>query len=145
MIRRILLVEDNASDEKLTIAAFKRSGVVDEITIARDGVVALELLQGRAGEPRPEPPRVVLLDLKLPKLDGLEVLRRLRADARTRTLPVVVLTASKEDADVAASFELGASAYVRKPVEFSEFLETAKTIAVFWLTLNERPPLRPGP
>lgn len=140
MLRRILLVEDNASDEKLTIAAFKRSGVVDEINVVRDGVAALDALLGRSGEARVDLPRVVLLDLKLPKLGGLEVLRRLRAEPRTKTLPVVVLTASKEEDDVLAGFELGASAYVRKPVEFSEFVESAKTIAVFWLTLNEPPP-----
>jgi two-component system, response regulator len=133
---RILLVEDNATDEKLTLLAFKKSGVANELVVARDGAAALELLHAAGAEL----PAVVLLDLKLPKIGGLEVLRRVRADERTKALPVVVLTASKEDEDIAESYALGANAYVRKPVEFSEFLLAAKTLGLFWLLLNERDP-----
>jgi CheY-like chemotaxis protein len=130
----ILLVEDNPTDEKLAVLAFRSSGVPHELAIARDGAEALDYLRdcGRL-------PAVVLLDLKLPKIDGLEVLRRLRAEPRTKLLPIVVLTSSKEEDDVARSVQLGANAYVRKPVDFAEFAAAAKTLGVFWLTLNERP------
>ncbi len=136
MTKRILLVEDNATDEKLTLVAFKQSGVASEVVVARDGVSALEILHAVDAEL----PAVVLLDLKMPKIGGLEVLRRLRADPRTRALPVVILTASREHEDIAQSYALGANAYVRKPVEFSEFLQTAKTLGQFWLLLNEPAP-----
>jgi two-component system response regulator len=135
----ILLVEDNASDEKLTLLAFKTCGVSNEIVVARDGAAALDYLLG-SGADTAARPAIVLLDLKLPKVDGLEVLKRIRADERTKLLPVIVLTASKEDEDVLRSYSLGANAYVRKPVEFSEFAEAAKTLGLFWLLLNETPP-----
>ena len=143
MSKVILLVEDNASDEKLTVFAFKKSGVSNEVVIVRDGAAALDYLFGAGKHADRDPsvlPSVVLLDLKLPKVDGLEVLRRIRADEGTKFLPVVVLTSSKEDEDVLHSYELGANAYVRKPVEFAKFAEAAKTLGLFWLLLNERAP-----
>jgi CheY-like chemotaxis protein len=143
----ILLVEDNASDEKLTVVAFKRCGVANDLVVVRDGAAALEYLFATGAyadrDPR-SPPTVVLLDLNLPKIDGLEVLRRIRGDERTRLLPVIVLTASREEADVLRSYVLGANAYVRKPVEFAEFAEAAKTLGLFWLLLNEPPPVPRG-
>ena len=147
MNKTILLVEDNASDEKLTLLAFKSCGVTNEVFVVRDGAAALEYLfaegafRQRAGEPAPT---VVLLDLKLPKIDGLEVLRRIRADGRTRLLPVIILTSSREEEDVLRGYALGANAYVRKPVEFTEFIQAAKTVGLFWLLLNESPPV-PNP
>jgi two-component system response regulator len=143
----ILLVEDNASDEKLTILAFKTCGVSNQIIIERDGAAALDYLFAtgkHTGRDTTVMPTLVLLDLKLPKVDGLEVLRRLRADDRTKLLPVVVLTASKEEEDILRSYSLGANAYVRKPVEFAEFAEAAKTLGLFWLLLNERVPNLPA-
>ena len=143
MSRTILLIEDNASDEKLTLMAFRQSGVTNEIVVKRDGVEALEYLSlngNQAGRPANVLPSVVLLDLKLPRVDGLEVLRRIREDERTRLLPVVVLTSSNEDEDVIRSYALGANAYVRKPVDFAQFLVAAKTLGLFWLLLNERAP-----
>ncbi len=134
---RVLLVEDNPTDEKLALRAFARSGVTIEIAVARDGADALARLLGGGAMPQ-----VVLLDLKLPRVDGLEVLRRLRADARTKLLPVVVLTASKEEEDLARAYALGANAYVRKPLDFNEFAETARTLLRFWVTLNETAPVR---
>jgi two-component system response regulator len=139
----ILLVEDNASDEKLTLLAFRQSGVKNEIVVKRDGAEALEYLNltgDHADRDDAELPAVVLLDLKLPRVDGLEVLRRIRTDARTKLLPVVVLTSSNEDEDVIRSYTLGANAYVRKPVDFAQFLVAAKTLGLFWLLINERPP-----
>ena len=147
MSKVILLVEDNASDEKLTVLAFKRSGVSNEVVVVRDGAAALDYLFGTGKHADRDPsvlPSVVLLDLKLPKIDGLEVLRRIRADEGTKFLPVVVLTSSKEDEDVLHSYELGANAYVRKPVEFSKFAEAAKTLGLFWLLLNEPAPAPRG-
>jgi two-component system response regulator len=138
----ILLVEDNPSDEKLTLLAFKNCGVSNEIVVVRDGVAALDHLFG-TDEARGAPgllPALVLLDLMLPKINGLEVLRRIRANERTSLLPVVVLTASKEEEDIARSYTLGANAYVRKPVGFAEFAQAAKTLGLFWLLLNERAP-----
>jgi len=143
MSKIILLVEDNASDEKLTILAFRQCGVANEIVVVRDGAEALDylMLTGQhAGQAATVPPAVILLDLKLPRVGGLEVLRRIRADDRTRLLPVVVLTASNEDEDVIRSYSLGANAYVRKPVDFAQFLVAAKTLGLFWLLLNERAP-----
>jgi len=148
MSKTILLVEDNASDEKLTLLAFKNCGVTNEVFVVRDGAAALHYLfaEGefvqRAGEP---PPTVVLLDLKLPKIDGLEVLRRIRADARTKLLPVIILTSSREEEDILRGYALGANAYVRKPVEFTEFIQAAKALGLFWLLLNESPPRWPSP
>ena len=145
MSNRILLVEDNPSDEKLTLLTFKSCGVANEIVVAHDGVEALEYLFGSGaaaeradgGSPLPA---LVLLDLRMPRVDGLEVLRRIRADDRTRFLPVVVLTSSKEDEDVVRSYELGANAYVRKPLDYGDFARAATTLGFFWLLLNERPP-----
>jgi two-component system, response regulator len=147
MTKVILLVEDNPSDEKLTLNAFKRCGVANEIIVARDGAEALDYLfetGAHAGRQVGVLPTVVLLDLNLPKIDGLEVLRRIRADSRTKLLPVVVLTASKEEEDVLSSYSLGANAYVRKPVDFAEFVTAAKTLGLFWFLLNEPAP-RPSP
>jgi two-component system response regulator len=141
--RSILLVEDNLSDEKLALVAFRRSGFASDIVVVRDGAEALDYLHGTGrfqGRDARVLPSLVLLDLKLPRIDGLEVLRRIRGDARTRVLPVVVLTASREQQDVEMSYALGANAYVRKPVDFTEFAETAKTLSRFWLELNEPPP-----
>jgi two-component system response regulator len=144
MTKRILLVEDNASDEKLTLLAFKSCGVQNEVVVARDGAAALDYLL--ASDPSAgELPALVLLDLKLPKIDGLEVLRRIRADERTKTVPVIILTASKQDEDVIKSYQLGANAYVRKPVEYAEFAAAAKTLGLFWLSLNQPPPPRRDP
>jgi two-component system response regulator len=147
MNKVILLVEDNASDEKLTLLAFKKSGVSNEAVIVRDGAAALDYLFGtgaHVGRDLSELPAVVLLDLNLPKVSGLEVLRRIRADERTKLLPVVVLTASKEEEDILRSYSLGANAYVRKPVEFAEFVEAAKTLGLFWLLMNEPAPIHRG-
>jgi len=143
MTKTILLVEDNQSDEKLTILAFKKCGVTNDVVVARDGAEALDHIFGtgkQADGDVHELPAVVLLDLKLPKVDGMEVLRRIRADDRTKFLPVVVLTSSKEDEDILGSYSLGANAYVRKPVEFAQFAEAAKTLGLFWLLLNEAAP-----
>jgi two-component system response regulator len=143
MSKVILLVEDNGSDEKLTLLAFKKCGVGNDVVVVRDGAAALDYLFGTGKHSERDPsvlPSVVLLDLKLPKIDGLEVLRRIRADERTKFLPVVVLTSSKEDEDVLRSYALGANAYVRKPVEFAAFAEAARTLGLFWLLLNEPAP-----
>jgi two-component system, response regulator len=147
MNKVLLLVEDNPSDEKLTLRAFKKSGVSNEIVVVRDGAEALDYLFGAGkfdGRDSADLPAVMLLDLKLPRIDGLEVLRRVRADERTRCLPIVILTASKEHEDIARGYSLGANAYVRKPVDFSEFAEAAKTVGLFWLLLNEPPPKSQG-
>ena len=140
----ILLVEDNASDEKLTRLAFKSCGVANEIVVTRDGAAALDYLFATgeyAARDAAVLPRLILLDIKLPKIDGLEVLRQLRADPRTQLVPVVMLTSSKEDEDVLRGYSLGANAYVRKPVEFAEFAAAAKTVGLFWLLLNEPVPV----
>jgi two-component system response regulator len=144
----ILLVEDNASDEKLTLLAFKSCGVSNDVTVVRDGAEALEYLfaTGKyAGRDATVLPALVLLDLMLPKINGLDVLRRIRAEEATRLLPVVVLTSSKQDEDVLRSYSLGANAYVRKPVEFTEFAQAARTLGLFWLLLNEPASAHRGP
>jgi two-component system response regulator len=136
----ILLVEDNPDDVELTKRAFGRSKIINDIAIARDGVEALEYLLGGATSKAAPLPEVVLLDLKLPKVDGLEVLRRLRADARTRRLPVVVLTSSTEESDIVRSYDFGANSFVKKPVDFLQFVDAAHHLGLYWLLLNTRPP-----
>ena len=143
----ILLVEDNPDDAELTVRAFKMSHIANEVVVVRDGVEALDYLFARGtytSRSVEDVPRVVLLDLNLPKVNGLEVLRAMRDDGRTALVPVVILTSSKEDEDVIQSYSLGANAYVRKPVNFSEFARAAKTLGLFWLLLNEHP-IRPAP
>jgi two-component system response regulator len=139
----ILLVEDNPDDEELTLLALKQSNIVNEVIVARDGVEALDYLFAtgqHAGRDPSRLPQLVLLDLKLPRQDGLEVLRRLRADPRTQLIPVVVLTCSSEEEDVVASYRLGANSYVRKPVEFHRFADAVRQLGLYWLLLNEAPP-----
>jgi two-component system response regulator len=143
--RPILLVEDNADDEALTLRALHKNNIQNTIVVARDGVEALDYLFGtgtHAGRDTGVQPQLILLDLKLPRADGLEVLRRMRADERSKLLPVVVLTSSKEEEDIIRSYELGANSYVRKPVNFTDFIEAVKTLGLFWLLINELPPVR---
>jgi two-component system response regulator len=145
MSKTILLVEDNPDDAKLTLRAFKRSNMLNPIAVARDGIEALDFLFARgefterAGKP---PPALIILDLQLPRLDGLGVLKAVRGDERTKRIPVVVLTSSKEEQDLVQSYALGANSYVRKPVDFAEFLEAARVLGVFWLLMNQAPPER---
>ncbi len=142
--RVILLVEDNPDDEALTLRALKKNNITNEIVVARDGVEALDYLFGtgpHAGRETSVLPEVVLLDLKLPKVDGFEVLRKLRADERTKLLPVVILTSSKEQLDVMNGYGLGANSYVRKPVDFEHFVAAVTQLGLYWLVLNERPPV----
>lgn len=138
----ILLVEDNPDDEALTLRALKKSGILNEVLVARDGAEALEALFGTGAHAArgQELPQLVLLDLKLPKLDGLEVLRRLRADPRTRLQPVVVLTTSTEERDVVSSYDFGANSYIRKPVDFEQFVDAVRQLGLYWLVLNVPPP-----
>lgn len=139
----ILLVEDNPDDEALTVRALRKNNVKNAIVVARDGVEALDYLFATGafeGNDESHLPQVVLLDLNLPKVSGLEVLQKIRADERTRLLPIVVLTSSKEDKDVIESYRLGANSYVRKPVNFDEFIEAARQLGLYWLLLNEVPP-----
>jgi two-component system response regulator len=141
----ILLVEDNPDDEELTLLSLRRHNLGHEIVVVRDGVEAVEFMVGEgqyAGRDTSAMPAVILLDLKLPKLDGLGVLKRLRADPRTRRQPVVVLTSSSQDADVIASYQLGANSYVRKPVEFSSFMEAVGNLGLYWVLINTPPPSR---
>ncbi|HZI22596.1 MAG TPA: response regulator [Gemmatimonadales bacterium] len=143
--RMILLVEDNPDDEALTRRALAKNNIQNEVLVARDGAEALDLLFGTdAHAGRPIEPEVILLDLKLPKVDGLEVLRRIRADDRTRLLPVVILTSSREERDVISGYGLGANSYIRKPVDFQQFVEAVRQLGLYWLVLNEPPPRRPG-
>ena len=138
----ILLVEDNPDDEELTLLALKESNILNEVVVARDGVEALDYLfsTGQYAESAPSrTPQLILLDLKLPKLDGLDVLKRLRADPRTQLIPVVILTSSSEEEDMVASYRLGANSYVRKPVEFHHFANAIKQLGLYWLILNEIP------
>jgi two-component system response regulator len=141
--KTILLVEDNPDDVTLTLRAVKKNNIDTEVVVARDGVEALEYLFGTGRYSGRDPrhmPQVVLLDLKLPKLDGLEVLRRLRADARTRLLPVVILTSSDEERDIVGGYGLGANSYVRKPVDFAAFSRAVNGLGLYWLVLNQSPP-----
>lgn len=138
----ILLVEDNPDDAELTLRAFEKSKLVNKVVVARDGQEALEYLFATgayAGRSEDEDPQVVLLDLKLPKLDGLNVLRRIRADERTKRLPVVILTSSNEEHDLIASYDLGANSFVRKPVDFAEFIEASRSLGLYWLVINQLP------
>jgi len=141
----ILLVEDNPDDEDLTIMALRENNMKNEVVVAHDGAEALDYLFGtgqHAGRDLAVMPALTLLDLKLPKLSGLEVLKRIRAHERTRLLPVVILTSSKEDVDLIACYKLGCNGYVRKPVSFPEFVEATKQVGLFWLLLNETPPMK---
>jgi two-component system, response regulator len=141
--KTLLLVEDNPDDEELTLVALKENNIGNPVTVVRDGAEALDYLFGdnRNEADRANPlPVVILLDLKLPKVSGMEVLRRLRADERTKCIPVVVLTSSKEEEDRIQSYSLGANSYVRKPVDFGQFVEAVKQLGLYWLVLNEPPP-----
>jgi two-component system response regulator len=142
MPKIILLVEDNPDDEELTRMALEQSNIANQLVVAHDGVEALDYLLGTGpyeGQ-MPPLPTVVLLDLKLPRIDGLEVLQRVRRDERTRRMPVVILTSSKEEQDVLDSYGYGANSYIRKPVEFDKFFEATKQLGLYWLVLNEPPP-----
>jgi two-component system response regulator len=139
----ILLVEDNPDDEALTLRALRKNNIRNDVVVAHDGAEALDYLLGlRAHEGRDTSvlPQIVLLDLNLPKVDGLEVLRRIRADERTRRLPVVILTSSKEESDLLGGYDRGANSYIRKPVDFTEFAEAVRQLGLYWLVLNEGPP-----
>lgn len=141
--RTILLVEDNPDDVKLTLHAFRKANIANQVVVVNDGAEALDYLLGTgpyAGRDLTQRPAVILLDLKLPKVDGLEVLRRLRGHERYRHQPVVILTSSREEQDIARSYELGVNSYVRKPVDFDEFLNAANQLGLYWLLLNEVPP-----
>jgi two-component system response regulator len=141
--RIILLVEDSNDDELLTLRAFKKAGIANEVFVVRDGVQALDYLFGtgeHAGRDATVIPQVVLLDLNLPRVGGLDVLRQIREDPRTRLVPVIILTSSREEEDVVRSYSLGANGYVRKPVDFVEFAEAVKHLGLFWLLVNEPPP-----
>jgi two-component system response regulator len=138
----ILLVEDNPDDEELALLAFERNHIANAMVVVRDGQEALDYVFGteaNAGKDAKELPQLVLLDLKLPKVDGLEVLRRLRADPLSRRLPIVMLTSSREEEDLLASYDLGANSYVRKPVDFARFAEAIHQLQMYWLVLNEAP------
>lgn len=138
----ILLVEDDASDVELTLRALKNRNLANQVFVARDGAEALDFFFGDGSHPWREigiAPRVVLLDLKLPKVDGLEVLRRLKSDERTRSLPVVILTSSREEPDIATAYRLGANSYIVKPVDFEAFARAVSEVGLFWVLLNEAP------
>lgn len=138
---RILLVEDNEDDVELTLRALKRNNIANEVSRAKDGADALvQLGEGRGSADGPELPALILLDLKLPKVDGLGVLRRIRADPRLKLLPIVMLTSSSEQRDIIRSYDLGANGYVRKPVDFQQFAEAVKILGLYWLVVNEPPP-----
>jgi CheY-like chemotaxis protein len=139
----ILLVEDNPDDEALAHRALKKNAIMNQVVVAHDGAEALDYIFGRgayAGRDPEATPALVLLDLKLPKVDGLEVLRQIRADKRTRMVPIVVLTSSKEEEDLATSYSLGVNSYMRKPVDFGQFTEAVRQLGLYWLVLNEPPP-----
>jgi two-component system response regulator len=145
MDKMILLVEDNPDDVELTLRAFKKSNILNPVKVAKDGVEALNILglDDQSGA-KPGLPAVILLDLKLPRLDGMEVLRRIRASERTMLLPVVILTSSKEEEDLTNGYRLGANSYIRKPVDFDRFLTAVQQLGMYWLLLNEPPPQNGG-
>ena len=139
----ILLVEDNQQDEILTLRALKKHNIHNEVVVARDGAEALDWLFVRGEFSDRDPnikPQIILLDLKLPKLNGLEVLKEIRSNPETKRLPVVILTTSNEDADILTGYDLGANSYVRKPVDFDQFVEAVKNLGLYWLVLNQAPP-----
>jgi len=143
--KMILIVEDNPDDEALTIRALKKNNIGNRLVVVRDGAEALDFLFCTGVYSNRDPddlPQTILLDLKLPKVDGLEVLKRIRADERTSLLPVVILTSSNEERDLLQSYRNGANSYVRKPVDFNEFLDAARQLGLYWLVLNEPPPLQ---
>jgi two-component system, response regulator len=145
--KTILLVEDNPADRELTLYAFQHVHISNEVAVAIDGVEALDYLfcEGKhVGRDSSIMPAVILLDLKLPKIDGLEVLRRIRADARTRLLPVVIMTSSREEQDLIKGYGLGANSYIRKPVDFDNFNEAIRQLGLYWLVINESPPTNSG-
>ncbi len=140
----ILLVEDNPDDVTLTLRALKKNNILNEVVVAKDGVEALDYLFGvgiYAGRDTSVTPVVTLLDLKLPKLDGIEVLRRVRSDKRTKLIPIFILTSSREESDIVSGYSLGANSYVRKPVDFSQFTEAIRELGLYWILLNETPPI----
>ena len=145
--KTILLVEDNPDDEALTLRAFQKNKVRNEVVVARDGAEALDYLFCRGAYASRDPgalPAITLLDLKLPKVDGLEVLKQIRANPSTRLLPVVVLTSSREEQDLINSYALGANSYIRKPVDFNQFIDAVRNLELYWLVLNEGPPAHGG-
>jgi two-component system response regulator len=139
----ILLVEDNPDDEALTLRALRKNNIVNQVVVARDGREALDYMLGMgeySGRDQNQLPQVILLDLKLPKIDGLEVLRQLRSNPHTKLVPVVILTSSNEEQDRFKGYDLGANSYVRKPVDFNKFIEAVRQLGLYWLVFNERPP-----
>jgi two-component system response regulator len=145
--KMILLVEDNPDDEALTLRALKKGNIVNHVVVAHDGVEALDFLFGTGiheGRDTHVMPQLVLLDLKLPKIDGIEVLKQVRADPRTQLLPVVILTSSKEEQDIIKGYGSGANSYIRKPVDFTQFAEAVRQLKLYWLLLNEQPPADGG-
>jgi two-component system response regulator len=139
----ILLVDDNPDDVEMTLMAFRKTNIVNEVVVATDGQAALDYLFGTGaweGRDSLVMPHMVLLDLNMPRVGGLQVLRRMRADPRTKLLPVVILTTSSEDKDIISSYDLGANSYVRKPVDFEQFVEAVRNLGLYWLVINERPP-----
>jgi two-component system response regulator len=145
--KKILLVEDNPDDVELTLRAFKKNNIMNEVVVKCDGAEALDFFFGKngvAGNENNGMPSVILLDLKLPKIDGLEVLKKLRADERTKLIPIVILTSSKEQRDIVNGYDLGCNSYIRKPVDFNQFAEAIKQLGLYWLVLNEAPPISKG-
>ncbi len=143
--RVVLLVEDNPDDEALALRAFKNNNIKNEVVVVRDGAEALDYLFATGpytGRDLSDMPAIVLLDLKLPKIDGLEVLKRIHADERTKLLPVIILTSSKEDKDITEGYGLGANSYIRKPVDFGQFVEAIRNLGLYWLVLNELMPTK---
>lgn len=141
MTKTILLIEDNPDDEALTLRALAKNNIMNRVDVARDGEEAIRYFEGRSED---DMPQVVLLDLKLPKIDGLEVLRHLRSKPATKHLPIVILTSSKEDRDLVEAYNGGANSYVQKPVDFVAFVDAVKSLGIYWLVLNQRPPGRGG-